>query len=353
MMSRIKKVRSIMKERGLDAILITDMNNIRYLSNFTGSNAQILLTLNDNFFFTDGRYAIQSKEEIDNFKIRIYKRDVFKELSEALVGKRVRKIGFEDEELTYSYYKLLKKHFKKKKFYPVSKYMSALRAVKDEEELRLMRKAVKISEEVFLEVKKKIKPGVREMDMAKEFEKLVAAKGAHGLAFGTIFLSGKNSALVHGSPSNKKIREGDLLLIDFGCIYNGYRSDQTVTYGIGKLSNKAVDIYNTVKEAQSLALDSIRQGVKLSNPAKVVENYFKSKGYELVHGLGHGVGLQIHEYPSISSVSKGVFEDGMVVTVEPGIYVEGFGGVRIEDLVLVTKNGYKLLTTLPKDLEIL
>lgn len=353
MMSRIKKIRKIMDERGLDAILVTDMHNIRYLSNFTGSNAQIILTMNDNLFFTDGRYATQSKEEVEHFKIKVYKRDAFKEIAGALEGKRIKRIGFEDNILTYSQYRLLRKYFRKKRLYPVSRYMSSLRAIKDEEELRLIKKAINISEEALLEVKKKIKPGAKEIDLAKYFEKIATDKGSHGMAFETIFLSGKNSALVHGSPSSKKIRKGELLLIDFGCVYNGYRSDQTVTYGVGKLPDKAVKFYNTVKEAQGLALDVIKPGVKLSKPAKVVEEYFKSKGYEMVHGLGHGVGLQIHEFPSVSSVSKGVFEEGMVVTVEPGIYIEGFGGVRIEDLVLVTKNGYKLLTTLPKDLEII
>ncbi len=142
-------------------------------------------------------------------------------------------------------------------------------------------------------------------------------------------------------------------MIDFGCVYKGYRSDQTVTYGVGKLSDKAINIYKIVRTAQLQALDIIKPGVNLNKPVKLVEEYFKSNGYEFVHGLGHGVGLQIHEQPAVSLGAKGVFQKGMIVTVEPGIYVEGIGGVRIEDLVVITKNGYERLTKLPKDLEIL
>ncbi|MDP2906688.1 MAG: M24 family metallopeptidase, partial [Nanoarchaeota archaeon] len=188
---------------------------------------------------------------------------------------------------------------------------------------------------------------------ANEFERLAKEKGAEGLSFDTILVSGKNSALVHGKPSDKKIRQGDLVLIDFGCVYKGYRSDQTVTYGVGKLSNKAINIYETVREAQIQALNIIKPGVELIKPYKIAEEYIKSKGYEFVHGLGHGVGLQIHEQPNVSLSAKGIFQEGMVVTVEPGVYVENVGGVRIEDLIVVTKNGYKKLTSLPKGLEIL
>ncbi len=352
MNSRIKKVKDVIKKKGLDAILITDMSNIRYISNFTGSNAYVFLTANNSYFFTDGRYKTQSKNEVKNFKISICK-DILKEMPNYLPKKSIKKIGFEDESLTCSQLRLLRKYFKKKKFYPLSEELKLLRAVKDEEELRLMRKATKISEEALLEIKKKIKPGVTESYLANEFERLAKEKGAEGLSFDTIIVSGKNSALVHGKPSDKKIRKGDLVLIDFGCVYKGYRSDQTVTYGVGKLSNKAINIYNTVRDAQIQALDIIKPGVELIKPYKIVNEYIKSKGYEFVHGLGHGVGLQIHEQPNVSSSAKGVFQEGMVVTVEPGIYVENIGGVRIEDLIVVTKNGYKKLTSLPKDLEIL
>jgi len=352
MNNRIKKVKDVIKKKGLDAILITDLTNIRYISNFTGSNAYIFLTAKDNYFFTDGRYTMQSKNEVKGFKIGICK-DVFKEMPNYLPKKGIKKIGYEDESLTCSQFRLFKKHFKKKKFYPVSEDLKLLRAVKDEGELKLIRKATKVSEETLLEIKKKIKPGITESYLANEFERLAKEKGAEGLSFDTILVSGKNSALVHGKPSNKKIRDGDLVLIDFGCVYKGYRSDQTVTYGVGKLSKKVLDIYETVKTAQLKALESIRSGVELIKPYKIAEEHIKSKGYEFVHGLGHGVGLQIHEQPNVSLTSKGVFQEGMVVTVEPGIYVENVGGVRLEDLIVITKDGYKKLTTLPKDLEIL
>jgi Xaa-Pro aminopeptidase len=352
MNSRIKKVKDVIKKKGLDAILITDMSNIRYISNFTGSNAYVFLTAKDNYFFTDGRYTTQSKNEVKDFKISICK-DVFKEMPNYLPKKGIKKIGFEDESLTCSQLRLLRKYFKKKKFYPVSEDLKLLRAIKDEGELNIIKKAVKISEEALLEIKKKIKPGITESYLANEFERLAKEKGAEGLSFDTILVSGKNSALVHGKPSDKKIRGGELVLIDFGCVYKGYRSDQTVTYGVGKLSDKAINIYKTVRDAQIQALGIIKPGVEISKPVKIVDEYIKSKGYEFVHGLGHGVGLQIHEQPNVSLSAKGIFQEGMVVTVEPGVYVENVGGVRIEDLIVVTKNGYKKLTTLPKDLEIL
>lgn len=352
MNSRIKKIKEVIKKRELDAILVTDLSNIRYLSNFTGSNAYVFLTANDNYFFTDGRYTTQSKNEVKGFKINICK-EFFKEMSNYLPKKGIKKIGYEDNSLTCSQYKDLRKYFKKKKFYPVSDDLKLLRAIKDEEELKIMRKATRIAEEALLEIKKEIKPGVKESYLANKFERLAKEKGAEGLAFDTIVVSGKNSALVHGKPSDKRIKKGDLVLIDFGCVYKGYRSDQTVTYGVGKISKKAVDIYETVRTAQKLALAAIKPGGEIIKPYKIADEYIKSKGYEFVHGLGHGVGLQIHEQPNVSLSAKGVFQEGMVVTIEPGIYVENVGGVRLEDLIVVTKNGYKRITTLPKDLEIL
>ena len=354
MKSRIAKVRKIMRKKDLDAMLITDMNNIRYLSNFTGSNAQIFLTLKDNFFFTDGRYEIQSKKEVKDFKINVYYNKGFlEEISKYIKIKSIKKIGFEDHDVTYQYYLKLRKNFKKKELCPVSEYNAFIRMVKDKEELKLIRKAIKISEEAILEVKKKIKLGVKESYLAEEFERIAKSKGAQGLSFDPLFVSGPNSAIVHGKPGNRKIKKGDFILMDFGCVYKGYRSDQTLTYGVGKLSNKSIKIYNLVKEAQELAIKSIKPGVRLSKPAKLVENYFKSNGYELVHGLGHGIGLEIHEQPNLSSIAKSKIEEGMVFSVEPGIYVEGLGGVRIEDLVIVTKQGCKKLTTISKELEIL
>ncbi|MDP2906356.1 MAG: aminopeptidase P family N-terminal domain-containing protein, partial [Nanoarchaeota archaeon] len=192
MNSRIKKVKDVIKKKGLDAILITDISNIRYISNFTGSNAHVFLTAKDNYFFTDGRYTTQSKNEVKDFKISICK-DVFKEMPNYLPKKGIKKIGFEDESLTCSQLRLLRKYFKKKNFYPVSEDLKLLRAIKDEGELNIIKKAVKISEEALLEIKKKIKPGITESYLANEFERLAKEKGAEGLSFDTILVSGKNS----------------------------------------------------------------------------------------------------------------------------------------------------------------
>jgi len=353
-MSRIEKVRNIIKKKKLDAILITDMANVRYLSNFTGSNAQLFLTPDENMFFTDGRYETQSKKEVKDFKTDIYIGEPFyKKISEYLRDKKIKKIGFEDNNLTYKNYTKVKKAFQKRSLYPVSDELNTLRVAKDKNEIRLMKKAIKIAEDSLKELKNYIEPGVSEKELAEKFERITKEKGSEGLAFDTLLVSGPNSAIIHGKPTNRKLKAKDLLMIDFGCIYKGYRSDQTVTYGIKELHLKAIHIYHTVKEAQELAIESIKPGVNFSKPAKIVDQFFESKGHKLVHSLSHGIGLETHEYPLINSKAKGVFEEGMVFSVEPGIYIEGFGGIRIEDLVVVTKNGCKKLTTLPKDLEIL
>ncbi len=353
MNQRIRKIRRIIREKKLDAILVTDMNNVRYLSDFTGSNAQLLFTLKDNFFFTDGRYILQSKKQVKEFKIQIYKQTPFKDIAELIFRKNIKKLGFEGNSLFYDHYKFLKDNLKKSQMLSVSKELASLREIKEKKEINLIKKAIQISEKALLELKPKIKPGISEKYISWELEKLMKEKGAESLAFDIISLSGKNSALVHGEPSNKKLKKGELLMIDFGCVYQGYHSDQTVTYGIGSLSRKAKDIYNIVKTAQEKAMSVIKPGVKIKKPVEIVTEYFESQGYELIHGLGHGVGLQIHENPSLSSLSEDVFKEGMVFSLEPGIYIENLGGVRIEDLVVVTKRGCRKLTTLSKDLEIL
>jgi len=353
--NNLSSLKDVMRAAQCDAILITGIENIRYLTGFTGSSGVLLITDNGGIFFTDSRYTEQAAKEIKGkVEVREYKKRV-PELSAAIIGARLKKVGFEDSDLTFQGYQELKKELKGVKLVPLKDRLTLLRGVKSKGELRLISGAVDIAYKAFEKLLPSVKPGKREEDLAIELEYLMRKGGAEGLSFDVIVASGGRSALPHGTASNKLLKMGDPVIIDFGARYEGYHSDETVTVFIGKASERHRRIYHTVKEAHDRAIDAVRPGVSFSDIDRTARDFIDQAGCGKYfgHGTGHGVGLNVHEAPSISPNSKGVAEEGMVFTIEPGIYIPKVGGVRIEDMVVVTKEGCRVLTKIPKELTII
>ena len=349
MKERIGALRARIAKEKLDGLLITDLNNIRYLVGFTGSNGMVLLTRNRCLFFSDFRYKEQSKHQVRNALAKIRDRDLLAVFpTEELKG--IKRLGFEAENLSYRNFRRLKKQLKKVSLVPCNNWTIELRAVKDNAELKLIRKAVAITDSVFAKILKLIKPGVREKDLAMEMDYLMRQEGE--VAFSTIVASGRNGALPHYQPGLKKLKKGEAVVFDFGAKFQGYCSDMTRTVFVGKADKKGKEIYAIVLGAQKKALAAIKHGEKAADIDGKARNHITEKGYSKYfgHGLGHGVGLLVHENPALAKTSKAILENNNVVTVEPGIYLPDWGGIRIEDLVRVTKKGCEILTKSPKEL---
>ena len=299
--------------------------------------------------FTDSRYTVQAKNESPDFEI-IDTANL--SVSEFLKSQGDKAYGFEDDYVTFSKFASLKRITPKSVFSPVSSHIDKIRMIKDNTEIEKIKTAAKIADSAYFYILDKISVGKTERQISLELEYFMKSQGAEGLSFDTIVASGVRSALPHGTATDKVIESGDFVTLDFGCKYKGYCSDMTRTVVMGKATDKQKEIYNTVLTAQKAALDTIRAG----ELAKAVDDAARSiiidanYGKNFGHGLGHSLGLKVHESPSCSPKSADVLTENMLMTVEPGIYIEDFGGVRIEDLVLVTKDGHENLTTSDKEL---
>jgi len=349
---RKKKVRKILASTNLDGIVFSSLENIRYLCGFTGSDGIVLITKNETFFLSDSRYWTQSEEEVKEATLVKYKKKI-DGICSLLIDLNLKAIGFESNSMTYSFYhSLLKKLEEKIRLIPLEEEMKNLRAIKDENELDFIKTSINISSMAFNHVVGIIREGIMERDIAIEMEFFMKKNGAQAMGFDTIVASGKRSSLPHGRASNKKIEKGDFILIDFGAQFNGYFSDQTRTLICGKSTKEHKKIYEVVKEAQKKAIETVRPGIFIYNLDEVARSYIRNSGYGdyFGHGLGHGIGLSVHEDPTINWENKDLIQEGMVFTIEPGIYVPNWGGVRIEDMVVVTSNGIEQLTYLPKEL---
>lgn len=351
---RLKNIRKQLSSWNIDALLITTMENIRYLSGFTGSSGVIIITTNQSFFLTDSRYAEQSKDETSGFKIRIYKKqieDVACLINEIKPGR----IGFEAKGITYETYRKLKALIHIKGLIPVPEDICRIRARKDAYELKLIKNAISLSTVGFNAAIDCIATGVPECDVAFDVEMAMKKRGAEGLSFDIIVASGKRAALPHGKASDKKIKKHEMVIVDLGAKHQGYNSDETCTFVVGRPSKEQKKIYQVVKDAHDKAIEVVEPGVKASLIDFAARDFIKQAGYGKYfgHGTGHGVGLAVHEWPNISPYNNQAVEEGMVFTIEPGIYIPGWGGVRIEDMVLVTKNGCEVLTEISKEMMVL
>lgn len=350
--ARLTSLRNLLRSQRLDALVVSFIPHIRYLTGFTGSNAICLITESDQILVTDPRYETQVRKEVKKFRILIGNGSLLEELqSVKIFTKRIR-VGFQSEHLSYAIYKNLRTLFRQTRFLPALEILDSLTSVKDDKEISAIKNATKISDRVFKKILPIVKAGVRELDIAAEISYLHKSFGAESDAFEPIVASGHNSALPHARASAKKIRKGDLLILDFGCRYDGYHSDLTRTIAVGKVTKEKRRIYETVLEAQQKAIANARSGLSGKKLDQVARNVIRKAGYDkyFKHSLGHGLGLQVHELPKISPLSKDVLCEGNVITIEPGIYIPSIGGVRIEDDVLITGNGCEVLTKAEKDL---
>ncbi|MFN3740166.1 MAG: M24 family metallopeptidase [Thermodesulfovibrionales bacterium] len=352
-MDRLKKIKNSLH---VDAILLTDLKNIRYFTGFTGSSAICLYTGKANFFITDFRYKEQSEKEVKGWDIIIEKKK-FSGLKKLIAKINLKSLAFEPA-ISYDIFQRLVSPGLI--LLPLKRGLQKLREIKTLEEIEKIKIAIKRAEEGFLRIKELIKPGIMERDIAIELEYQIKKLGSGSLPFEVIVASGENSAMPHARSSMKKISPGDLVVIDWGAEAEGYFSDMTRTFLIKPASKDPYlevkkKIYHIVKRAQEKALMAVRPGItgfEVDQKARKVierEGYGKAFG----HSTGHGVGLDIHELPVISMTSKERLKPGMVFTVEPGIYLSNIGGVRIEDMISVKEDGSEILTNLPRELEVI
>ena len=353
--ARQRSARKLLDSHHLDAMLFIGLENVRYLCGFTGSDGALLLARKDSFFLTDSRYWTQSEEEIRGAQIIHYKKKM-DGISSILSDLKVKAIGFESPVLTISSHQSLKaKLAQGTTLFPLDDELKRLRATKDTQELASIRKAIDISSKAFQHALGIIKEGMMEKDIALEMEFFMKRDGAEVMAFDIIVASGKRSALPHGKASEKRIEKGDLVLFDYGSRYQGYHSDETCTVICGNPSPEQAKIYQVVREAHDKAIERVKPGVPIRDVDAAARDHVRNCGYGnyFGHGLGHGVGLAVHEDPFVNGDNKDVVQEGMVFTIEPGIYIPDLGGVRLEDMILVTSQGAEVLTPLPKDLRVI
>jgi len=338
-----------------DAMLITDMINVRYLSGFTGSTAQLLLTPEKSFFFSDFRYMTQAGEQVHGFEIREITRRSLVSLCEAIKQTGTQRLGFESTAISFALYDALRENLAGVQLIPIGSDPAVIRAKKRSDEIETIRQAIQIQEKGYHATLPKIRPGIIEKKLARELESAMVTEGADKLSFDTIIASGVRGALPHGIASDKAIQKGELVTIDFGIQYQGYCTDQTCTVVVGEVLPLQREVYQIVQDAHDKAIEIFKPGMTGQQVDSVAREYIEQKGYGKYfgHGLGHGVGLAVHERPVVSQGSKDLLEEGMIFTIEPGIYIPGWGGVRIEDMVLATSHGAEVLTQIPKDLLIL
>jgi Xaa-Pro aminopeptidase len=335
-----------------DALLVSHLPNIRYLCGFTGSSGLLLIEEAGSVFFTDVRYDTQAHAEVKSAKVVVARQAVLNAAAERIAALRGRKaIGIEAEHATVSERKRLNDLLPARlRLKNATALVERLRMVKDEEELALIRTAVRLGAKLFDRALEVIRPGVKESEVAAEMEYMARRAGAEEMSFSTIIASGTRSALPHGRASDQPIKPGGFVVCDFGVILAGYCSDQTRTVWVGSASQEARAAYEAVQEAQQAAIAAVRPGARASDVDGAARKVLRKRGLGryFTHSTGHGVGLEIHEAPRVAAGQKDVLRPGMVITIEPGVYFPGKWGVRIEDMVAVTERGCDVLTPTSK-----
>jgi Xaa-Pro aminopeptidase len=351
--ARIRRLYGYLKKEGIEAILFTSPENLRYVSGFTGGEGAVLFTREQRLLLTDSRHTFQAEGEAEGFNIRECNRG-WEDIAAAITESGVKTLGFESYHLTHEAFNKLRRRIKIS-LTPLPRSIKAIRSIKEKEEISLMRKAARISERGFAKLLPQVRAKKRERDLALTLEYYIREEGAERSPFDTIVVSGQRGAYPHGTPGGKEIKKGEFVTIDFGAAYRGYCSDETCTLIVGKPTLRQKKVYEAVKEAHDQAISAVAPGVKFTDidlaARRVLERAGLGKYFR--HGTGHGVGLAVHEAPLLSPQGEGGAETGMVFTIEPGIYIPNWGGVRIEDMVEVTPHGCELITRLSKELQII
>lgn len=352
----ISELKNILSDRNSIALIMSE-ENVRYFTSFTSTNGYLLVSSQTSIYLTDSRYIEAAQNQcVDCDEIILFEN--FEKSVVPIINKlNIKQIEIEGSRTTVSRLNLLRKYLPDCEFISdkLDNDIDSLRSIKNKIEADKIQKAQIISENALDKILPLIKVGAREIDIALELDYTMLRMGAQALSFETIAVSGKKSSMPHGVPSEKKIENGDFITLDFGAVYDGYHSDMTRTFAVGSVSDKMVDVYNTVLKAQSAGLDAVKPGKICKDVDAVARNIITDKGYGKYfgHSLGHGVGIEIHEFPNLSPKSDTILKVGNVVTVEPGIYIPGEFGVRIEDMVIITENGCHNFTSYKKELEIL
>jgi len=344
---RLKTFRKMVLTEPVEAVLVSGPSNVRYLSGFTGSYGYVFMTRKWACLLTDGRYETQAAQEVGHMAVRVESRPLWEAVGDLGREKGVRVLGFEPAHTGYELYQSLRKAGFRLR--PLHRKVEELRQLKSDHEMRAIRRAVRIAEESFLAVQGLIRPGTSERDLAAALECEIRKRGSDRLPFEAIVATGRRSSLPHARPTSRKLKAGDLLVVDWGAEYNGYFSDMTRSFILGGAAGEKKKVYDIVLEAQRAAVRVVLPGISLKAVDKAARDVIEGYGYGLFfnHGTGHGVGLDVHEMPRVSRMGKGPVEEGMVFTVEPGIYIPDMGGVRIEDMIHVTREGARPLTRLP------
>ncbi len=345
-------VGKILSKAKIDAILFLSLENIRYLCGFTGSEGVLLVTKQERVFLSDFRYEAQAQKELRGTIFSRYRQKI-EGLAKLLQNLRIKRLGFEARAMNYEDFGQLRQKLPRLSLIPLVKETSGLRAIKSAEEVAKIRQAVKIAVASFQSMLPKFKSGRRERTIATMIDLQILRRGGQKSAFPTIVASGPRAALPHGVASDKLLEKGEMVVIDFGACWDGYHSDETKTVILGPPTRRLRQIYEIVLRAQEKAMEMVRPGVSLKKIDQAAREVISRAGYGKFfgHGTGHGIGLAVHEEPRLSPRATGVAEEGMVFTVEPGIYIPDWGGVRLEDIILVTARGAEKLTFLPKEIE--
>jgi len=349
-LNRISAVQKKFPSYQVNGILFSNISNIRYLSGFTGSDGVLVLSSDTAWLLVDGRYTTQAAAEVQPISVVQYQNKI-QGIEQTVKELGLTKIGFEASFVSMEMYNDLTRSLKKAKLVPLGDELRLLRAYKDKHEIAVMKKAAAIaSAAVATALACEIQPGWTEQEMALQLEMTARRAGAEQIAFETIIASGENAALPHAQPTNRKIRNGDFVVIDFGVKYQGYCSDETCTFAIGELTVDQKNAYRAVLQAHDEAIASIKAGIAAADVDALVRRVLGKKySRYFVHGTGHGVGLEVHEAPRLAPNSQDVLNAGMVVTVEPGLYYPGRWGIRIEDTVFVKENSCEIITKMKKD----
>ncbi len=340
-----KKLNKILNE--FDGVLITSPHNMQYFSGFSGGEGALLITEKSQVLFTDSRYLEQAEKEAESFEVKEWKsrQDLYNQTDD------LKCVAYEDDFMTVMAFEKLKENTKAE-YIGMGEEINKLRMIKEPWEIEKIAAAEEIGDKAFSHILSYIKEGVSEIELAAEIEYFMKKQGAEKVSFDTIAISGKKTSMPHGKPNGRKIENGDFITLDFGCVYDGYCSDMTRTVVLGRANDRQKEIYSIAYKAQAEGLGAIKRGVRCCHADKAARAVIENAGYGQYfgHSLGHGVGLLIHELPNLSPKSDTILEDNMVVSCEPGIYIPGFGGVRIEDLVCVAGDKCRILSKSPKNL---
>lgn len=350
-MEKLNKLHKRLDDENIDALLVTNDKNRRYMSGFTGTAGVLLISKKEALLITDFRYMEQANEQATGFEVVQHEGPIYDEVANQVKRLGIEKLGFEKQDVTYGVFESYKESVGAE-LVPTSGVVEKLRLIKSEDEIKIIKEATEIADAAFSHILSYIKPGVKEIDISNELEFFMRKKGATSSSFDIIVASGYRSALPHGVASEKTIQSGELVTLDFGALYKGYCSDITRTVAVGEISDELRTIYDTVLQAQLRGMEGLKAGITAKQADDLTRDYIKEKGYGeyFGHSTGHGLGLDVHEGPGLSFRSQEVLEPGMVVTVEPGIYVPNVGGCRIEDDTVVTENGNECLSTSTKEL---